>query len=106
MAESKERNLKIGQYTAIVLLLPPTYGICACSALRVITTNREDTWTAESMMDISELFSAVALYAFQRLLVVHVDALSPSMGSEKVELSLQRSLQSETLSVKFDILTF
>ncbi|CAL1150186.1 unnamed protein product [Cladocopium goreaui] len=75
MAESKERNLKIGQYTAIVLLLPPTYGICACSALRVITTNREDTWTAESMMDISELFSAVALYAFQRLLVVHVMSL-------------------------------
>ena len=83
-----------------VMLLPPTYSLCAASALRVITTNREDTWTAESMLDISELFSAVALYAFQRLLVVYVDSLTPSsiFGEMKEKQSsnwkLQKSLQS------------
>eukprot|EP00434_Breviolum_minutum_P003296 symbB.v1.2.002901.t1/scaffold115.1/size320724/1 len=94
-----EGNLKIAQYTAIVMLLPPTYSLCAASALRVITTNREDTWTAESMLDISELFSAVALYAFQRLLVVYVDSLTPSYSFSELKKQssnwkLQKSLQS------------
>ena len=83
-----------------VMLLPPTYSLCAASALRVITTNREDTWTAESMLDISELFSAVALYAFQRLLVVYVDSLTPSSifgemnEKQSSNWKLQKSLQS------------
>ena len=90
---ANDQSLKIAQYTAVVLLLPPTYGACALSALRVITTNREDTWTAESMMDVSELFSACALYAFQRLLVVYVNCLSPS-------LSLERSYDDGPLDMK------
>ncbi|CAK9035968.1 unnamed protein product [Durusdinium trenchii] len=99
-----EHSLKIARYTAVVLLVPPTYGTCAMSALRVITINREDTWTAESMMDVAELFSACALYAFQRLLVVYVDCLSPSLSLERTldqgdvdiknSFKLQRSFQS------------
>lgn len=88
-----EHSLKIARYTAVVLLVPPTYGTCAMSALRVITINREDTWTAESMMDVAELFSACALYAFQRLLVVYVDCLSPS-------LSLERTLDQGDVDIK------
>ncbi|CAJ1369269.1 unnamed protein product [Effrenium voratum] len=90
---------KISQYTSVVLLVPPTYSVCAISALRVITTNREDKWTAESMMDVAELFSAVALYSFQRLLVVYVDHLTPKdkvglCESAENEHRLQKSFQS------------
>lgn len=70
-----ERGHSIARLTAIVLLLPATYGVCAAGALRVITTNREDTWTAEALLDVAELFSAIALYSFQRLLIVYVDVL-------------------------------
>eukprot|EP00931_Biecheleriopsis_adriatica_P108783 TRINITY_DN83072_c0_g1_i1.p1 TRINITY_DN83072_c0_g1~~TRINITY_DN83072_c0_g1_i1.p1 ORF type:complete len:368 (+),score=73.57 TRINITY_DN83072_c0_g1_i1:155-1105(+) len=65
---------------ALILAVPATYSVCAASALRVITTNREDTWSAEAMMDVAELFSAVALFAFQRLLVIYVDSSSTSAG--------------------------
>ncbi|CAE7206391.1 unnamed protein product [Symbiodinium pilosum] len=70
-----DRGHSIARLTAVVLLLPATYGVCAAGALRVITTNREDTWTAEALMDVAELFSAIALYSFQRLLIVYVDVL-------------------------------
>ena len=51
------------------------------------------------MLDISELFSAVALYAFQRLLVVYVDSLTPSYSFSELKKQssnwkLQKSLQS------------
>lgn len=45
----------------------------------------QDTWAAESMLDVSELFSAVALYAFQRLLVLYVGS------TEGLKLQLSRS---------------
>eukprot|EP00929_Paragymnodinium_shiwhaense_P046249 TRINITY_DN23544_c0_g1_i1.p1 TRINITY_DN23544_c0_g1~~TRINITY_DN23544_c0_g1_i1.p1 ORF type:complete len:456 (+),score=52.52 TRINITY_DN23544_c0_g1_i1:282-1649(+) len=58
---------------ALILAVPVTYGICAVHALRVLTMSKDDAWSAEAMMDAAELFTSLALYAFQGLLVLYVD---------------------------------
>jgi len=70
---------KAAEHVGVILAVPATYGLCAVHALRVLTTNPEDAWSAEAMIDVAELFSAVALYAFQRLLVVYVDSAVPTV---------------------------
>ncbi|CAE8648713.1 unnamed protein product [Polarella glacialis] len=99
---SRRSGGSVGECVALVLAVPATYGLCAVAALRVITTNREDTWSAEAMMDVAELFSAVALYSFQRLLVIYVDSKeivdsglgeegsSPNSNDSRLRRSFQR----------------
>mmetsp|Transcript_165766 Transcript_165766/g.532274 ORF Transcript_165766/g.532274 Transcript_165766/m.532274 type:complete len:493 (-) Transcript_165766:68-1546(-) len=58
---------------SVILAVPATYGLCAVHAVRVLNVNREDTWQAEGMMSAAELYSALGLYAFHRLLVAYTD---------------------------------
>eukprot|EP00927_Polykrikos_kofoidii_P029693 TRINITY_DN25636_c0_g1_i1.p1 TRINITY_DN25636_c0_g1~~TRINITY_DN25636_c0_g1_i1.p1 ORF type:complete len:530 (-),score=81.20 TRINITY_DN25636_c0_g1_i1:87-1676(-) len=101
--DSEDRE-GVTQPIAVILALPVTYGICAVHSLRVLTMNRDDAWTAEAMMDAAELYSSMALYAFQSLLVLYVDqGLRPGLhvGNSVIDLSvvegealeLRRSLQ-------------
>mmetsp|Transcript_31708 Transcript_31708/g.67432 ORF Transcript_31708/g.67432 Transcript_31708/m.67432 type:complete len:527 (-) Transcript_31708:130-1710(-) len=71
----------VTEHAAVILAVPATYGVCALHALRALTTNREDIWRAEGMMNAAELYSAIALYAFHRLLVLYVDAAVANPGS-------------------------
>lgn len=66
-AESKEF-----EYMSVILAVPITYGLCAMHALRVLSVSDEDAWQAEGMMSAAELYSALALLAFQKLLEVYV----------------------------------
>lgn len=72
MAGNRERA-DIEQPISLILAVPMTYGLCAVHALRRLTINQDDAWSAEAMMDAAELYSSIALYAFQRLLVQYID---------------------------------
>uniref|UniRef100_A0A6U9L2E6 Uncharacterized protein n=1 Tax=Zooxanthella nutricula TaxID=1333877 RepID=A0A6U9L2E6_9DINO len=53
-------------------------------ALRVLSVNHEDGWQAEGMMNAAELYSALALLAFQKLLEVYVRVLEPKTDEESL----------------------
>lgn len=65
------------QYMAVILAVPITYGVCSLHALRVLSVNDEDSWQAEGMLSAAELYSALALFAFQKLLEVYVKTFQP-----------------------------
>mmetsp|Transcript_73669 Transcript_73669/g.204846 ORF Transcript_73669/g.204846 Transcript_73669/m.204846 type:complete len:508 (-) Transcript_73669:124-1647(-) len=107
MSEDGEERVDVEQPISLILAVPVTYGLCAIIALRTLTIDRDDSWSAEAMIDAAELYSALALYAFQRLLVLYVDqGLIPGLqlGSvaavvdvsavEGEALELRRRLQS------------
>lgn len=70
------------EYISVILMVPVTYGVCALHALRVLSVNHEDTWQAEGMMSAAELYSALSLFAFQRLLQIYVKSCGTNLWSE------------------------
>eukprot|EP00929_Paragymnodinium_shiwhaense_P057034 TRINITY_DN28545_c0_g2_i1.p1 TRINITY_DN28545_c0_g2~~TRINITY_DN28545_c0_g2_i1.p1 ORF type:complete len:498 (-),score=68.72 TRINITY_DN28545_c0_g2_i1:9-1502(-) len=70
-------NRQAMQHVAVILGVPITYGLCALNGFRSLSVNPEATWEAEGMMNAAELYSAISLFAFQRLLEVQVNALEP-----------------------------
>lgn len=76
------------QYTSVILAVPITYGLCSLHALRVLSVNPEDAWQAEGMMSAAELYSAVALLAFQKLLEVYVKEFQPGKGDGCIDIEL------------------
>lgn len=94
-SDEAERGITGGQraaeLVAVILAVPVTYGLCALHALRTLSVNREDTWQAEGMMNAAELYSAIGLFAFHRLLIVLVDRRAHSEDKETPRVAnLQR----------------
>lgn len=75
--EKSDTGSRVVEYVAVILAVPITYGLCALHALRVLSVNHEDTWQAEGMMSAAELYSAMALLSFQKLLEVYVKEFEP-----------------------------
>jgi len=59
-------------YVPIILAVPTTYGVCAASALRIVTATPDESWNAEALMDAAEMYSAISLFAFLKLLMLYV----------------------------------
>lgn len=78
-----DREVRIrAEFVGVILAVPPTYGMAGVRALRILRISDEDTWQAEGTLNAAELYSAVALFAFQRLLESWT---RPLLGPDNVE---------------------
>lgn len=73
---------EVTENVVLILAVPATYGVCAAHALRLLVLRHADAWSVEATLDVAELFSAVALCAFQRLLVLYVGVREEELVQE------------------------